>query len=133
MSQPFGYQPVPGESEFSYGQGLSAPEARGHEPTQYEQLVAMRQTDSANPNASEEGTRVTNPTRSHIDPERGTYVPGDLRPEANQMVRETGPSRTDGSFKRIDTSQYNPGHHADGQQDGLGQAWRDSLPPNPVV
>jgi hypothetical protein len=129
MTSPLRRGIEPGETEFSHGKGLVPPQVRGYVPTDRVWLNAAYQTDPGNPEASIEGTLVANPTQSHRDPVTGVYVPGDLDVSATPRVREVGPSKPAG----IDTSKYNPGHFADGQQDGLGDAWRASLPPNPVT
>lgn len=116
----------PGESEFSHGKGMSPPEVRGYIPTNVDQLLAERQTDPANPDASWQGTRSASPTVSHLD-SLGRYVPGDLRPEATPRVRESGLS----GGTRINPAVVNADHYADGLQDGSGDAWRASLPANP--
>lgn len=129
MTSPLVRGQEPGESEFSWGKGLVPPQLRGYVPTNRTYLSAQYQTDAANPGANIEGTLVPNPTQSHADPKTGMYVPGDLDVGATPRVREVGPSRPAG----IDPSKYNPGHYADGLQNGEGDAWRASLPPNPVV
>lgn len=133
MTSPLRRGVEPGESEFSHGKGLLPPEVRGYVPTNRVLLNAMYQTDSANPDATIEGTFVANPTKTHIDPETGIPVLGDLDEYATPRVREIGVSSSSGQHKRIDVGRYNKGHFPDGQNDGLGQAWRDSLPPNPVT
>lgn len=123
---------TPGESEFSWGEGLAPPVERGAVPTQMDLLIAMRQTDPANPDASEEATRVKGARNSYLG-EDGIYVAGELRVGATAVMREAGPSSTSGQHTPIDVNRYEKTHQPDGQQDGLGAAWRDSLPPNPVV
>lgn len=39
----------PGESEYSHGKGQMAPPLRGYIPTQYDQVVAERRTDTTDP------------------------------------------------------------------------------------
>jgi hypothetical protein len=129
MTSPLVRGQEPGESEFSYGKGMVPPQNRGYIPTNRDLLNAAYQTDPANEGATVEGTLVANPSQSHPDPITGVYVPGDLDQYATPRVRETGPSVPAG----IDPGKYNPGHYADGLQDGSGDAWRASLPPNPVV
>lgn len=41
----------PGESEFSWGKGLEAPESRGYVPEPWEVAAAIRRTDSADAEA----------------------------------------------------------------------------------
>lgn len=122
---------TPGESEFSWGEGLAPPVERGAVPTAYDALVAIHQTDPANPDANEEATRVAGARNSYL--EGGIYVAGELRVGATGVMREVGPSSTSGQHARVNTQAYQEDHQPDGQQDGLGAAWRDSLPPNPVV
>lgn len=129
MTSPLVRGQEPGESEFSHGKGMVPPQNRGYIPTNRVLLNAAYQTDSANSGATVEGTLVANPSQSHPDPVTGLYVPGDLDQHATPRVRETGPSVPAG----IDTSKYNVGHYADGMQDGSGDEWRNSLPPNPVT
>lgn len=134
-------------SEFSYGPGLA--DARVAIPGQggggvgegmasralsaYEQLRATRLTDPSNPDANENDVFVKDATHSGSN-EDGTYRPGTLRPDvtAPVVVEAALPSPV-GQHAMIDPSKYNPGHEPDGYQDGEGQAWRDSVPPNPVL
>ena len=39
----------PGESEFCWGAGVQAPQSRGHEPTEYEQMRSVYATNPADP------------------------------------------------------------------------------------
>ncbi|UVK63885.1 hypothetical protein SEA_LILYPAD_82 [Gordonia phage LilyPad] len=119
--------------EFSYGDGLVAPPSAGHQLTPYEQLRATRLTDTANPEANEDDVFVKGATQGHTDPETGLYVPGTLRPGVTPPVQEEGRPPAVGQHRTIDPSRYNKGHDPEGMQDGEGQAWRDSIPPNPVV
>ena len=134
-------------SEFSHGPGLTAPLvgsggqggaslAGGQDArtlSAYEQLRATRLTDPANPEANEDDVFTKNVTHSGSN-EDGTYKPGTLRPgvTAPMKMDPVLPSPT-GQDAIIDPSKYNPGHEPDGYQDGAGQAWRDSVPPNPVL
>lgn len=99
-------------------------------PTAYDRLRATRMTDPANPNASEEAILEGTATHSSLDSD-GRPVDGDMLPEITPLVLETGPSASTGQHKPIDPSTWNPGHEADGLQDGAGAAWRASVPPNP--
>lgn len=133
-------------SEFSWGRGLAAPrpaiggqggggvlngmESQGLSP--YEQLRATRMTDPDNPDADESLVYVKDATVSGEN-EDGTYKPGNLRPGATPPVREDGVLPSGGQHGIIDPTKYNPGHEPDGFQDGEGQTWRDSVPPNPVL
>lgn len=123
----------PGESDFSWGRGMSPPEIRGYELTNFDQLKMAQSTDPSNPGADEARTRVANPTESHIDESTGLWVGGDMREGQTPRVREQGPSSTSGQHAIIDPTKYTKGHYADGHQDGSGDAWRASLPPNPVL
>ena len=134
-------------SEFSHGPGLTAPLvgsggqggaglAGGQAArtlSAYERLRATRLTDPANPEASEEDVYLNGATQSGVN-EDGTYKPGTLRPEVTPPMRMDPvlPPPT-GQDAIIDPSKYNPGHEPDGYQDGEGQTWRDSVPPNPVL
>lgn len=128
MTQPLTPGFEPGESEYSHGKGILPPLGRGYVPSDRVRLGMRYQTDAANPEADEEGTLVVNPTQTHLDEANGVIVMGDLDQYATPRVRETGPSKPAG----IDPSKYNVGHYADGLQDGAGEAWRESLPPNLV-
>lgn len=133
--------------ELSFGPGLAAPraasggqggggvgkgaEARDLSP--YERLRATRLTDPANPDANEEDVFVKGATHSGTN-EDGTYKPGTLRPEVTAPVRMDPVLPADPKRDAIiDPSKYNPGHEPDGFQDGSGQDWRNSVPPNPVL
>lgn len=104
----------PGESEYSWGKGLSAPAVRGYEPTNFDEMKRQMAI-------------VTDIEGADVEYGEAT------RPGFTPRVREVGPSSKVGQHKPVDTSVYTEGHYADGQQDGLGDAWRASLPPNPVV
>ncbi len=132
MTAPLQRGVEPGESEFSHGKGMVPPQSRGYVPTNRVMLNAFYQTDSSNPNATVEGTLVANPTQTHLDPVTGVPVMGDLEESATPRVRESGPSSMVGQFAKLDVSKYNPGHYADGLQDGSGEEWRRNQPPNPV-
>lgn len=119
-------------SEFNYGGGLSAPPAAGHELSPYERLRATRLTDTTNPEANEDDVFVAGATQSHSDPVTGVYVPGTLRPGVTPPVKETNIRPSTGQHAPIDPSTYSPDHDPEGMQDGEGQAWRDTYPPNPV-
>ncbi|AOE44898.1 hypothetical protein BI084_gp86 [Gordonia phage Terapin] len=119
--------------EFSYGDGLMAPPSEGRVYTPYERMRAMRATDPANPEANEDDALLAGATQSHIDPVTGLHVPGTLDAGVTPLVKESGPPPRVGQHARIDPSRYNQGHDPEGMQDGEGQAWRDSVPPNPVV
>lgn len=133
-------------TELSWGAGLAAPRpqipgqggggvGKGMESqplSPYEQLRATRMTDSANPDASEDDVFVNGATHSGTN-EDGTYKPGTLRPGVTAPVTQGNVLPGNGQHGIIDPSRYNPGHEADGYQDGEGQAWRDSIPPNPVL
>ena len=117
-----------GSSEFSFGQGLSGNPANGYVPSVYERLRAVHQTDSTNPNASEEAILAGTATRAHVDSD-GVYHDGDLSVEAtNPVIELPGLPQTG----KVDASKYNPGHEPDGLQDGEGREWRASIPPNPI-
>lgn len=118
----------PGGSEFSWGKGLVAPLERGHTPTNRQILSAMYSTDAANPLAEYADVWKTDATTTHIDPKTGQIVNGTMSEWATPKVRESGAVKSAG----INPLKYNPGHYADGLQDGSGDAWRASLPPNPV-
>lgn len=120
------------ESEFSHGSGLMAPQGRGYVPTAYDRLRATRLTDPANPNANEENVLLPNPSQTSTDKD-GVVTPGDQKSGSTIMVTETGGASTSGQHAIIDPSKWNKGHEPDGEQDGSGQAWRDSMPPNPVL
>ena len=133
----FGERATPGESEYSWGTGMLPPLERAAVedffPSNYDRLVASRQTETTNPIANEEATFLKSPTHEHIDPKTGMPVAGDMREFATERVTEQGPSKASGQFKPLDTSTYTLGHEPDGQQDGAGRRWRESLPPNPVT
>lgn len=137
MTSPLQRGVEPGESEFSHGKGL-LPNLTRHPEQVADNRVMLRaiyQTDSANPDADALGTLVPKPSQSHTD-DFGLYVPGNLATGMTPVVREVGPSSRVGQFKVIDPSKPKGGdkaHHADGTQDGSGQSWRDSQPPNPVT
>lgn len=120
------------QSEFSYGSGLMAPQGRGHVPTPFERLRAMRLTDPSNPNANEENVLLPNVSQTGTD-EDGRYLPGDQKSGSTPMVVETGGASATGQHKPIDPGKWNKDHYADGFQDGSGEAWRQSMPPNPVT
>lgn len=119
---------TPGESEFSHGKGLMPPVERGYEPTPFDRLKAIYQTEKSYAEANEEGTFSPTPTRAHVDEKTGLYVPGDLRNDATQRVVEKGPSKPQEVFP----DRYNMGHEPDGIQDGSGRRWREDQPPDPV-
>lgn len=126
---------TPGESEFTHGQGILPNSARGYQPDPVDMLRAIRQTDPTNPEADVMAAFEAKPSQGSMD-ELGVWTPGNLRNEATPFVTETGPSSTAGQHKRIDPSRPrggDPEHYADGLQDGAGDAWRASLPPNPVT
>lgn len=126
---------TPIEGEFSYGQGIIPSLVRGYVPDNRDMLLAIRQTDSENPAASAMAALAANPSQGSFD-ELGVWTPGDLRADATPLVRENTPSSTVGQHKRLDPSRArggDPAHHPDGVQDGSGDAWRASLPPNPVT
>lgn len=50
----------PGESEFSWGKGLQAPESRGYEPTNFDQMKALQRSDSADESAVIDPTAAPN-------------------------------------------------------------------------
>jgi hypothetical protein len=129
MSAPLVRGKEPGGGEFSYGRGLLAPQERGAIYPARVLMGAVYQLDPANPDADIQGTFVANPTQTHVDPVTQVAVMGDLEEGATPRVRETGQVKSSG----IDPSKFNPGHYADGLQDGSGDIWRASLPPNPVV
>ena len=124
--------------EFSWGSGLIPNPASGYPLSAYDQLRATRLTDPANPEASEDDVYSPTVTQSHVDEATGLFVYGTLRPSATQPVTEAEFAPTDGQHKIVDPSRYNyaeggrPAHDPEGYQDGAGQAWRDSVPPNPV-
>ena len=133
-------------SDFSWGLGLTPPlvgsggqgggaVGTGSSPrtlSAYERLKATRMTDPSNPDASENDVYNKNVTKSGSNPD-GTYKPGTLRPGATPPVRMDPVLPSGGQHGTIDPTKYNPGHEPDGFQDGEGQAWRDSVPPNPVL
>lgn len=118
------------ESELSWGTGLMAPQGRGYVPTAYDRLRASRMTDSSNPDANEDAILEGTATHSTTDRD-GLYVAGDMKADITPLVTETGPSSSSGQHKIVDPLRFNPGHEADGFQDGSGAAWRASVPPNP--
>lgn len=132
--------------EFSWGEGLAPPTigipGQGGAPvgegmaertlSPYERLRATRMTDASNPEANEDEVFVKDPSYSGAN-EDGTYKPGNLRPGVTAPVRMSAELPSKGQHGKIDASKYNPGHEADGFQDGEGQQWRDSVPPNPVL
>lgn len=122
--------------EFSHGGGILPPQGRGYVPTNLDRHRARMQTDSANPEANEEDALLPNSTESSLSTDGlGTYVPGTRRSGSTPLVTETGGLPATGQFKRLDPSLPkggDPEHYADGLQDGSGDAWRASLPPNPV-
>lgn len=122
---------APGESEFSWGAGMSPPQERGYELTEYDRLVMIRQTDTTNPLASEEATRAVPPKASQWN-SKGKFIPGDMRPECTPVVTEKGPSSRSGQHTPIDVNTYTLGHEPDGDQTIAGRRWRESQPPNPV-
>lgn len=133
-------------TEFSWGPGLAAPRpaipgqggggvGNGMESqplSPYEQLRATRMTDTSNELASEDDVFVKDATHSGAN-EDGTYKPGTLRPGVTAPVTQDNALPGNGQYAIIDPSKYNPGHEPDGYQDGEGQEWRDSVPPNPVL
>ena len=121
----------PGESEYSWGKGLMPPTSRGYEPDNRDELLLTRQTETTNEAATWEGNMVPNPTTGRW--EKGTWIPGNIKPESTPMVRETGPSSSSGQHAPIDPLIYNDGHYADGLQDGSGEEWRRNFPPNKVL
>lgn len=132
-------------SEFSWGAGLSSPivgpdgSSPGHpEATPHDQHRAAFLTDSANPNALVEDVFNKDVTQGYTDETTGLFVPGTLRPDVTAPVKESGPPARSGQFYPVDPSKFNriPGrgdHDPEGMQDGEGKAWRDSVPPNPVI
>lgn len=130
--------------EFSFGSGQRPPLASGAPITPYERLRATRMTDSANPEANEDDVWSVDVTRTHMDEDEnsetyGTSIPGTLRPEVTQPVTEEEFAPSTGQHRIIRTDRFNPArngypkHYPDGYQDGSGEEWRDSVPPNPVV
>ena len=117
------------QSEFSWGMGLQAPPARGYVPTAFDRLKASRLTDIDNPEASEDAILEFGASMSGLD-ENGIYVPGDQRMNTTSLVTEDEARASTGQFAPLDPLRYNPGHEADGEQDGSGAAWRASVPPN---
>lgn len=130
--------------EFSWGPGLQENRARGaglpsspgnpggERPlTAFERLQATRMTDPDNPEANEDDVYNQNVTQSGLN-EDGTYRPGTLRSGVTKRVTQGPTAPSAGQHAKIDPSKYNVGHSPDGYQDGSGQAWRDSVPPNPV-
>ncbi|QNJ55394.1 hypothetical protein SEA_LITTLEFELLA_83 [Gordonia phage LittleFella] len=126
-------------SEFSWGSGLVPNPASGYPLSPYDQLRATRLTDPTNPEADEGDVYSPNATQGHVDPVTGLWVEGTLRPHATQPVTEEEFAPSNGQHKIVDPSRYNyaeggrPAHDPEGYQDGSGQEWRDSIPPNPVV
>ena len=126
---------TPGESEYSHGKGMLPPSIRGYEPDPRDMLMAIRQTDPINPEADVMAAFDAKPSQGSFD-KLGVWTPGNLRNEATPMVVETGLSSTAGQHKRINPALPkggDPEHHADGFQDGSGDLWRASLPPNPIT
>lgn len=133
-----------GIGEFEWGAGLHPP--LGVDPggnggavvSPYDRLRATRMTESTNPDASEDDVWSASVTQSEVD-EDGMWVAGTLRTGTTVPVTETGPAPSDGQHRIIHTDRYNPAsdgrpkHYADGYQDGEGEAWRASIPPNPVL
>lgn len=128
-----------GGGEFSWGEGLVSPPGRGGVPTLHDRHRARFITDQDNPDADENAVLELNATQSRLEKVgevEGVYVAGHLRGGATPMVTQDGPVPTTGQFRKIDPSLPKGGHndhHADGMQDGSGDAWRASLPPNPVT
>lgn len=118
------------------GRGSSLPSSPGNPGgeralTAFEQLQAMRMTDTDNPEANEDDVYNVGVTQSGLN-EDGTYKPGTLRAGVTKRVVQDATLPQSGQHGKLDASKYNPDHEADGYQDGSGQAWRDSVPPNPV-
>lgn len=126
---------VPGEGEFIFGKGIVPNAERGYVPDPIDVHRAIMQTDSTNPDADHMKLLAANPSQGSVD-ELGVFTPGDMEPGKTPLVREVGPSSSSGQHKRIDPLKArggDPEHYADGLQDGAGDAWRASLPPNPVL
>lgn len=119
------------QSEFSWGNGLQAPQGRGYVPSAFDRLKATRLTDHDNPDASEEAVLEFGVSVSGLD-EDGIYIPGNQRMNTTVLVQESEATASSGQFTPIDPSRYNRGHESDGEQDGSGAAWRASVPPNRV-
>lgn len=126
---------TPGESEYSWGRGILPPGSRGYEFEPVDMLRAIRQTDSTNPNAVAEDALVAGASEGTVD-ELGVFTPGTLAPGSTPLVVESGVSSSSGQHKRINPllpKGGDPEHFSDGLQDGSGEFWRASLPPNPVT
>lgn len=126
-------------SEFSWGSGNVPNPASGYPLSAFDRLRATRLTDPSNPEASEDDVYSPNVSRSEGDPELGTYASGTLRAGATQPVTEERFAPTAGQHRVIHSDRYNPPsggrpkHYPDGYQDGAGEEWRNSVPPNPVT